>query len=180
MRRIFIISVFVLSFSTSSAQEIIYDSISNDSGFRMIATSEEVCPSPDDNFWAMFYLVWGGGEELSDYHFNLHYFSTTPCSIKQGDCLYLILSDGTKISLSSDYDVSSDKSEDPFRTDIDFPYEIICSFTITKLQLRTIVNLGLKAISLELSPKAVSASGEFSNFSKNLSTMLQLIDDRKK
>ena len=82
--------------------------------------------------------------------------------------------------MSSDYDVSSDKSEDPFRTDIDFPYEIICSFTITKLQLRTIVNLGLKAISLELSPKAVSASGEFSDFSKNLSTMLQLIDDRKK
>ena len=59
MKRIFIISVFVLSFLTSSAQEIIYDRISNDSGFRMIATSEEVCPSPDDNFWAMFLSCMG-------------------------------------------------------------------------------------------------------------------------
>lgn len=180
MRKIFLLFAMLFVFAITSAQTIVYDKINKESGFRMIATSQELCPLPEENFWAMFYLAWGGNDNLGDYHLSIHYYSTTPCSIKQGDRLLLFLGNGTKVSLSSDYDTESEKSEDPFEADISFPYEIDCSFTITKLQIGTIINAGLKGIFLELAPKSVSASGYFTDFSKKLSTMLQLIDDKNK
>lgn len=180
MKRIISLFVFCSLFLASSAQTIVYDKINKESGFRMIATSQELCPLPEENFWATFYLAWGGNGNIGDYHLTFHYFSTFPCSIEQGNRLLLFLNDGTKLSLSSDYYDNSEKSEDPFEANISFPYEIVCSFTITKLQIGYIIHAGLKGVSLELTPKSVSASGNFIDFSKKLSTMLQLIDDRNK
>lgn len=180
MKRIISLFVFLLSILASSAQKIVYDKINEESGFRMIATSQELCPLPEENFWAMFYLVWGGNSNIGDYHLTFRYFSTTPCSIEQGNRLLLFLNDGTKLSLSSDYYDNSEKSEDPFEADISFPYEIVCSFTITKLQIGYIINTGLKGLSLELTPKSVSVRGNFIDFSEKLSTLLQLIDDKNK
>lgn len=58
MKRIISLFVFCSLFLASSAQTIVYDKINKESGFRMIATSQELCPLPEENFWATFYLVW--------------------------------------------------------------------------------------------------------------------------
>lgn len=44
MKRIISLFVFCSLFLASSAQTIVYDNINKESGFRMIATSQELCP----------------------------------------------------------------------------------------------------------------------------------------
>lgn len=177
----FALFVIGLMFSVTfvSAQEVVYDNTSGNNNFRMIVSSEKSCAVAQESFWASFYLIWGGNQEMGDYHLSIRYCAANPCSIEQGGLLRLILKDGMKINLSCDEATTSEQSSDPFVADVPYPHEICCMFTVTKLQLRQIIALGVKSVSLELSPKEITAQGEFKDFGDNLSTMLHVIDVRK-